>query len=100
MRHPHTQDIHDCFHHANWQVTDEDEPPPVFRQLETLASSKYSPARPGEVLLAVQGDNFFRDVGPAPSTAPPPAPPPFPVRIKTPAAPPRGGNRHEDRHED
>lgn len=74
MRHPHTQDIHDCFHHANWQVTDEDEPPPVFRQLETLASSKYSPARPGEVLLAVQGDNFFRDVGPAPSTAPPPRP--------------------------
>jgi hypothetical protein len=71
MRHPRTKDIHECFHHANCQVTDEDEPPPVFRQLETLASSKYSPARPGEVLLAVQGDNFFRDVRPAPSTATP-----------------------------
>uniref|UniRef100_A0A7S4J7L2 J domain-containing protein n=1 Tax=Guillardia theta TaxID=55529 RepID=A0A7S4J7L2_GUITH len=43
-------------------VHDEEEAPPVFRRLETLTASRYSPLRPGEVLFAVQGDNFFREV--------------------------------------
>ena len=36
--------------------------PPVFRRLDTLSWSSLSQAREGEVLFAVQGDNFFRDV--------------------------------------
>jgi len=43
-------------------AVDDEETPPVFRRLETLSASKYSPVRPGKVMFAVQGDNFFMDV--------------------------------------
>ena len=42
--------------------TDDDDCPPVFRRLETLTWSKFSPLRQGRWLFAVQGDNFFQDV--------------------------------------
>jgi hypothetical protein len=41
---------------------EEGECPPVFRRLETLSESRFSPVRPGRKLFAVQGDNFFQDV--------------------------------------
>jgi len=45
-----------------FRVADEDECPPVFRKLETLAACRHSPLREGSLLVAIQGDNFFRDV--------------------------------------
>ena len=41
---------------------DEPECPPLFRRLESLSESRFSPVRPGRRLFAVQGDNFFQDV--------------------------------------
>uniref|UniRef100_A0A7S0VZ46 J domain-containing protein n=1 Tax=Hemiselmis tepida TaxID=464990 RepID=A0A7S0VZ46_9CRYP len=45
-----------------FRVSDEDDCPPIFRRLETLAASRHSPLREGNLLVAIQGDNFFRDV--------------------------------------
>jgi DnaJ-domain-containing protein 1 len=41
---------------------EESECPPVFRRLEMLSESRFSPLRAGRRLFAVQGDNFFQDV--------------------------------------
>ena len=41
---------------------EESECPPIFRRLEMLSESRFSPLRAGRRLFAVQGDNFFQDV--------------------------------------
>ena len=46
----------------SFRLVDEEECPPVFRKLETLAPSRHSPLRTGGLHIAIQGDNFFRDV--------------------------------------
>lgn len=46
----------------SFRLVDEEECPPVFRKLETLAPSRHSPLRTGRLHIAIQGDNFFRDV--------------------------------------
>jgi len=37
-------------------------PPPPFFQPPSQYPHRYSPVRDGEILFAVQGDNFFREV--------------------------------------
>lgn len=46
----------------SFRLVDEEDCPPVFRKLETLAPSRHSPLRTGPLHIAIQGDNFFRDV--------------------------------------